>query len=57
MKNVLPGVKTYIVSLGIILLGVGAWAHGDLSLMQAADQILAGLGLGALRMGVASTKP
>lgn len=54
MKEFLPGVKTYIVALGVVLLGVGAWAHGDLTAFQAADQILAGLGLGALRLGVAS---
>ena len=55
MNSILPGLKTHLVALSVILLGVGAWAHGDVTLMQGVDQILAGLGLSALRLGVAGS--
>lgn len=54
MSNFLPGAKTYIVALGTVLLGVGAYFHGDMSATAALQVILNGLGLGALRLGVAS---
>lgn len=53
MGNFLPGSKTYIVALGIILSGVGAFFHGDMTAIQSVDTILNGLGLAALRLGVA----
>jgi hypothetical protein len=50
----LSGYKTYIVALGIIMTALGAWAHGDMTLISAVDQALTGLGLAALRNGVAN---
>ena len=55
MQNILPGMKTYLVALGVVLVGVGGYFHGDLTAMAAVNQILAGLGLSALRIGIATT--
>lgn len=57
MKDILPGRKSYIVSASIILTGVCAYLHGDLSLLAAVTQVLGGLGLSALRLGISSSKP
>jgi ABC-type uncharacterized transport system permease subunit len=54
MGNFMSGSKTYMVSIGILLTAVGAWAHGDLTLISAVDQALTGLGLAALRNGIAT---
>ena len=51
----LEGKKTYIVAVGIILVAVGGFLSGDLTLLQAVTQGLVGLGLGALRRGVETT--
>ena len=52
MGDVLVGVKTYIVSAGIVLTGVGAFFHGDTNLLGAITLILNGLGLASLRLAV-----
>ena len=54
MSEVLEGKKTYLVALGIILTGIGSYLSGDVTLIQAVVVILNGLGLGALRLGVAN---
>lgn len=46
------GSKTYLVAAGVIMLAVGGFLTGDLSLNEAITQGMAGLGLGALRHGV-----
>ena len=48
------GKKTYLVALGIILVAVGGFLSGDLTLLEALTQGFVGLGLGALRHGVAN---
>lgn len=53
--NVLEGKKTYIVAAGIILMAVGGLLSGDLTIQDAVQQGLTGLGLGTLRLGVATT--
>ena len=50
--NVLSGKKTYLVALGIILVAIGNFLVGDATLVEAVNQILLGLGLGALRLGI-----
>lgn len=52
--NILSGQKTYIAAVGIIAIGIGGFLTGDLTLIEAITQVLAGLGLGALRFGVAN---
>ena len=54
MITMLDGRKTYIAAAGIILIAVGGFFSGDLTLIAAVTQVLAGLGLGALRYGVAT---
>lgn len=49
----LSGKKTYIVVVGVVLVAVGGFLAGDLTLQEAINQTLMGFGLGALRMGVA----
>ena len=56
LKDFLPGSKTYIVAFGLIVTSVGAFFHGDASLIQSVEAILGGLGLAALRMGVGNGK-
>ena len=50
----LNGKKTYLAAAGIILIAVGGFLNGDLTLIVAVTQVFAGLGLGALRYGVAT---
>ena len=50
----LDGRKTYIAAAGIILIAVGGFLNGDLTLLTALTQVFTGLGLGALRYGVAT---
>lgn len=47
------GKKTYIVSVGIVLVAVGGFLAGDLTVQEAINQTLMGFGLGTLRMGIA----
>lgn len=49
----LAGKKTYLVAAGIVAAAVGSFLTGDLSLAEAVNSALTGLGLGALRAGVA----
>lgn len=52
--NVLAGYKTYIVAVGMILVAVGpALMNFDVNSINI-ELLLEGLGLGALRKGVAS---
>ena len=48
------GRKTYLAALGIILVGVGGFLTGELTLIVAITQVFAGLGLAAVRLGVAN---
>lgn len=47
------GKKTYIVAVGIVLVSIGSFLSGDATLQEAFNHILEGLGLAALRAGVA----
>ena len=53
--NVMEGKKTYIVAAGIVLMAVGGFLSGDLTALEAVQQGMTGLGLGTLRLGVATT--
>ena len=53
LKTYLDGKKTHLVALGVVLTAVGGLLSGDLTLLAAITQTFAGLGLSALRMGVA----
>ena len=48
------GKRTYIVAVGVVAIAVGGFLAGDLSLQEAINQGLVGLGLATLRMGVKS---
>ena len=48
----LQGKKTYIVAFGVIVAAAVGFLTGELTLQAAINQVLAGLGLGALRAGV-----
>lgn len=48
----LNGKKTYLAAIGIIILGIGGFLTGDLTLVEAVRTILEGLGLGAVRIGI-----
>lgn len=48
----LDGKKTYIVAAGVVLGGVSGIMTGDLTVQESVNQILMGLGLGSLRLGV-----
>lgn len=50
----LKGKKTYIVMLAALLGAVAGYASGEITLVQAIEAVLAALGLGALRSGVAN---
>lgn len=50
----LKGRRTYIVSAAIVLTGVAAFVSGEVTAQQALVQVLEGLGLATLRMGVAA---
>ena len=49
----LQGKKTYLVMIAAILGAIAAYSTGDMTLIQALEAIMAALGLGALRSGVA----
>ena len=51
--NWLSGKKSYIVAIGIIAHAIVGYLNGTLDLNGAMLEVLNGLGLGALRMGVA----
>jgi len=46
------GYKTYTVVAGVILVAIGGFLSGDLSVQEAVNQILLGLGIAGLRHGV-----
>lgn len=50
--GILDGKKTYIVGLGIILMAIGGFLSGDLTLAQAITSGLVGFGFGAVRHGI-----
>lgn len=52
--NILPGMKTYLAAAGIVVTAIIAFLHGDSSLSDAILTVLNGLGLAALRNGVAT---
>lgn len=45
----LSGKKTYLVAFGSVLLALGGYLHGDLTLFQAGQAVLASGALAALR--------
>jgi hypothetical protein len=49
----LKGKKTYIVAAALVLTALSGFVTGDVTLAQAVDQVLIGLGIGTLRAGVA----
>lgn len=55
LKNGLEGKKTYIVAAAVVLTALGAFLNGDLTLIQAVEQALVGMGIGTLRAGVAKS--
>lgn len=59
MMKKLDGYKTYIVGLMIVVSAFSAFLHGDLTLLDAIQRALEGLGLASLRYGIKSelTKP
>ena len=48
----LTGKKTYLAAGAIVLVAVGGFLSGELNVTELATQILAGLGLGALRVAL-----
>lgn len=50
LQNVLPGKKTLLASLGLILTAAGGYMTGDLTPIQAMMIVFNGLGLGGLRL-------
>lgn len=54
--NILVGSKTYIVAAGIVIAAVIGFINGDTTLSDAVLIVLNGLGLAALRNGVAGAK-
>ena len=51
----MQGKKTYFVALGVIVASAVGFAAGDMSLQEAINSALVGLGLGTLRAGVAKS--
>lgn len=51
--ELLQGKKSYIIAAAIILTALGAFLNGDVTLVQAIETVLAGLGLASLRAGIA----
>jgi hypothetical protein len=49
----LQGKKTYLVMIAAILGAIAGYATGELTVVQMIQAIMAALGLGALRSGVA----
>lgn len=56
IKNWLSGKKTYLVMLSGIVGSLVGLAGGDLSLAETVTGILASLGLGSMRAGVAKAE-
>lgn len=52
--NWLAGKKTYILMVGVVVAAVVSFANGATDLAGMVNEILMGLGLGALRAGVGS---
>ena len=50
--NFLNGGKTYLSAAGIVLVAIGGFLSGQVDLVSAITQALAGLGLAGLRHGV-----
>lgn len=55
--NYLNGKKTYLVATGFVLVGLGGFLSGEMSLQEAIFSVLSGLGWGALRAGVKKSGP
>ena len=53
MANWLDGKKTYIAAAAVVVAALAGFLGGDLTLGQAVANALEGLGLAALRSGVA----
>lgn len=50
----LQGYKTYIIAAAAVLAAVASFATGELTLVEAVQSALLGVGLGTLRAGVKS---
>lgn len=48
-----PGKKTYVAAAGLVAVAIGSFVQGDATVLQTVTVILEGLGLAALRAGVA----
>lgn len=48
----LNGKKTYIVAVGIVLVAAGSFLQGDITLAEAINNALYGLGFAAIRIGL-----
>jgi len=56
MLKLIDGKKGYSVALGIIATAVGMWFSGDYTLLEVSTMFLNGLGIGAIRHGIAKTE-
>lgn len=54
MNNFLVNKKTHIVAAGIVVAAIVSFLTGEVTLAEAINQGLTGLGLSALRLGVAN---
>ena len=52
--NILPGLKTHLVVLGLIVMAVGAFIHGDIQLSELIHRSLEALGYSTIRLGIAA---
>ena len=55
LRSMLDGKKTYLVSAGIVLAGVGAFLQGETDLVGLVAYVLNGTGLATLRAGVSKS--
>ena len=53
--NKLSGRKTYLIAAGVLAVGMGQFAMGEITLVETVNYILSGLGLAALRAGVSKS--
>ena len=55
VRSMLDNRKTYLVSAGIVLAGVGAYLQGETDILGLLTYVLNGTGLAALRAGVSKS--
>ena len=54
MRTLSTGYNTYIIAVGIVAMALAGFLTGEATLQEAINQMLMGLGIGALRAGVRS---